>query len=269
MMKKDKRTVGFIPTPPTLSGLLKYWSFSTAPGRGGASRLTFMPDGHLEMIFDLKAANRDEQARIWGVQRNTFVYDITRPVELIGVKFLPGAFYSLFRVSAKRMTGRVLPLHAGLSRYADAFTGVYAGNNRRAAIAHLNKVFTELAAKRLPIDPGVERALKRVYSSGGRISVPAMAQGSNCSERWFLENFKKWVGIPPQAFLKYYKLVKTIKALNAGSRSLDATYRFGFWDQAHLTRSFKRQFGITPADTRRKMKTFISLYDAAPKPEKH
>ena len=59
--------------------------------------------------------------------------------------------------------------------------------------------------------------------------------------------FKEAYGIPPSAYLRQVRLRQARRRLATGAAIAEAAAATGFADQAHLTRWFRRTYGITPA----------------------
>ncbi len=64
--------------------------------------------------------------------------------------------------------------------------------------------------------------------------------------------FKAEYGLPPHAYLVQLRLAEARKRLAAGERVADVAATVGFSDQSHLGRWFRRAYGLTPADYRRR-----------------
>ncbi len=91
----------------------------------------------------------------------------------------------------------------------------------------------------------VERYIDKNISS--HISVEDLADLLHCSKFYFLREFKKLTGITPYQYLidkrlEQAKILMSSPQNNISSVGLD----LGFNDQAHFTRAFKNQFGLTP-----------------------
>jgi AraC-like DNA-binding protein len=55
------------------------------------------------------------------------------------------------------------------------------------------------------------------------------------------------VGIPPRRYLLWVRLMHAIEAAIGGDNLTTAAHEAGFADSAHLSRTFRRMFGRTPA----------------------
>jgi AraC-like DNA-binding protein len=62
-----------------------------------------------------------------------------------------------------------------------------------------------------------------------------------------LRAFRAATGLPPHAYLNQMRVRRARVLLAAGVPAADVAARVGFADQAHLTRHFKRTFGVPPA----------------------
>ncbi|KFF48437.1 AraC family transcriptional regulator [Salinicola sp. JS01] len=64
--------------------------------------------------------------------------------------------------------------------------------------------------------------------------------------------FKAAFGLAPHAYLVQLRLARARRCLAVGDAPAEVAARFGFADQSHLGRWFRRAYGLTPADYRRR-----------------
>lgn len=80
-----------------------------------------------------------------------------------------------------------------------------------------------------------------------RLTVEMLAAEAGLSPAHFAHAFKASLGQPPHRYVLTLRLERARRLLDTSCASLsDVAQRAGFSDQAHLTRLFKRAFGITP-----------------------
>ena len=72
-----------------------------------------------------------------------------------------------------------------------------------------------------------------------------VAQQLGWSESHFLHRFKQSMGVPWRPYLKWRRLQCALLALLRGQSATDAAHAAGFSDSAHLSRTFRQQFGMT------------------------
>jgi len=78
------------------------------------------------------------------------------------------------------------------------------------------------------------------------LSLGALAECAALSPFHFARCFRRATGLPPHAYLIQLRLDRARHLLAAGHSPTDAALAVGFYDQSHLTRHFKRTYGITP-----------------------
>jgi len=243
---------GAMLTPaPELTGLVRYWHLSTGckilkPG------LKMLPDEHMDIIFDFKSARGKGSMRLWGIQLGVRLLKMTNPVEFVGIKFVPGSFYSLFGRPAHLFSGKVLTLKSAIGQNAEYFNGIFALKTHEARVNFINSILVMFAKKRIPMEPKITRALKNIYIREGKITVDVLAKNAGWSEFWFSEVFKKWVGITPQQFCKHIKFKHTMRKLQSGHSFTDVISDLDYADQAHFINFFKHYTGLTPKNFTKK-----------------
>lgn len=78
------------------------------------------------------------------------------------------------------------------------------------------------------------------------ISLEELGAIANLSPFYLLRTFRKQVGLPPHEYLNQVRLTQAKQRLAQGEAIADVALATGFSDQSHLTRQFKRTWGITP-----------------------
>ncbi|HET6339365.1 MAG TPA: AraC family transcriptional regulator [Polyangiales bacterium] len=102
------------------------------------------------------------------------------------------------------------------------------------------------------VHPRVRRALRHLQSlpPEGDQSLEALAKVAGLSEGRFMHAFTESVGIPLRPYLAWLKLQRAAAAIVTGSSLGEAAHGAGFSDAAHMTRSFRRMFGVKPSELR-------------------
>jgi AraC family transcriptional regulator len=92
------------------------------------------------------------------------------------------------------------------------------------------------------------RALAMIESRlDARLTVETLAREVDLSPAHFARAFKETMGRAPHQYLLSLRLERARRMLEARGSSLSAVaQRWGFADQAHFTRLFKRTYGVTP-----------------------
>ncbi|HKO50535.1 MAG TPA: AraC family transcriptional regulator [Polyangiaceae bacterium] len=79
------------------------------------------------------------------------------------------------------------------------------------------------------------------------VDLSTLAKHTGVSRFQVLRIFKLRYGLPPHTYQLNVRLAFARKALRAGQLPAEVAAQYGFFDQSHLTRHFKRLLGVTPA----------------------
>jgi len=86
------------------------------------------------------------------------------------------------------------------------------------------------------------------------VSVEALARECGLSRSYFMKAFKQTTGVSPHQWVLAQRMDRAKNLLQSGSMSIsDVAVASGFSDQSHLTRTFGRMEGTTPAAWRRNL----------------
>jgi transcriptional regulator GlxA family with amidase domain len=80
----------------------------------------------------------------------------------------------------------------------------------------------------------------------GRLDVPRLAARVSMSERTFLRNFTRSIGMTPARFVETLRLDQTRTYLAAGMSIKEIATKVGYLTGAQLSKAFDRRYGMTP-----------------------
>ncbi|GLO63846.1 AraC family transcriptional regulator [Vibrio sp. MACH09] len=78
------------------------------------------------------------------------------------------------------------------------------------------------------------------------VSLEALEALTGLSKYKLIRSFNAQYGVTPHQFLLLIKINQAKRLLQSGQNCADTALSCGFFDQSHLTRNFKRAFGIAP-----------------------
>jgi AraC-like DNA-binding protein len=108
---------------------------------------------------------------------------------------------------------------------------------------------------RRSVHPRVKKALRLLRegaseTSKGRNSLEALAESVGLSPGRLMHVFTESIGIPLRPYLAWLKLQRAAGAIVGGVPLAEAAHSSGFADAAHMTRTFRRMFGVAPSELR-------------------
>jgi AraC-like DNA-binding protein len=145
---------------------------------------------------------------------------------------------------------------ASLKDDAAALAAAYEARASDAELISLARaVITQLAGSRPaptePSDARVARAIERIRARlGESVSLSSIAAEVHLSPDRFRHLFLEETGVGLRPYVLWLRLETALSAYVAGSTLTDAAHAGGFADSAHLSRTFKKMFGISPASVR-------------------
>ena len=113
--------------------------------------------------------------------------------------------------------------------------------------------------------PAVRRRVLELMdaSATAHLTIEVLAREAGLSPAHFARAFKESVGRAPHQHLLTLRLDRARRMLDAPNAALsDVALQTGFADQAHFTRFFKRQFGVTPGALLRTHRRSASLRES-------
>lgn len=105
------------------------------------------------------------------------------------------------------------------------------------------------SARPEPLHPAVRATLHRVRSGqGGTSSVEDLARAAGISAGRLSHVFREQVGTSLRVFILWSRLQRAVEEVRRGASLTEAAHAAGFSDSAHMSRSFRRMFGIAPSE---------------------
>jgi AraC-like DNA-binding protein len=148
----------------------------------------------------------------------------------------------------------IVALHAAaLEAEIAALAAAYAGRaSDSELIALARAAITALSNGAAPgstaLDHRIERAVALVRQQLDRVvQLSEVAAAVHLSPERFRHLFMEETGVRFRAYVLWLRLEIALAAYVDGSTLTDAAYAGGFADSAHLSRTFKKMFGITAA----------------------
>lgn len=250
-----------IPPSPGLKRYVKcYWALEAShPDSAGPEPV--MPDGCIELIFNLAApfrryhANGDVETQplsiVAGQMRSCAVIGPSGAIDLFGVRFRHAGASAFFSFPLNELTDRIIDLNFVLGRDGrETEEKLYAARTLTQRVAIVESVLFGLLAQNPGPDTIVEAATGMIVENMGLASIDRITAALGVNERRLERRFQRKSGISPKRFsriIRFQNFLNTATAEN-GRNLLDTALSFGYYDQAHLIREFREFSGKTPLE---------------------
>ena len=192
---------------------------------------------------------------VTGVVTRRFDVNLVEQGWVLGVKFRPGGLAALGQLDARQLADRVVPAIDLLpAATCDALRAIRTGTSPVAAARAADEALVGLVPDEP--DPAYATVLTLIDDMlrDRRIVRVAQLEERHALGRRQVERlFARYVGVGPKWVLSRYRMHDVVTALDGGYdgslTELAATH--GWYDQAHFTRDFVAQVGVTPSAYRR------------------
>ena len=165
------------------------------------------------------------------------------------------------------LTGTPLPLFrspviedpvmaASVRRLHRALTGRASELERYERLAGAARLLVRHASGREPARRGADRVVaarirELIHDSagdvgGGELTADDLAAAAGCSRYAAYRAFRQAYGLSPSDYQRQLRMQTARRLLSAGGAPAQVAADAGFADQAHLTRWFRRYYGVTP-----------------------
>ena len=221
-----------------------YWSLAARYTPPCRSRV--LPDGSSDIIIDL---GRVPRAFVVGTMRRAEVVPLTGRVDLLGVRFRPGAALPFLDVPLSDLTDREIALEALWGRAADALTDELTDVGADERLVRLERALSA-RQRRIHWEADlIARAVALLRHTRGGIGIRSLAIALGVGERRLQRAFDRGVGVSPKRLARVLRFLETVRWIGRAGKTPGAALALdaGYADQSHFVREFKALAGVTPA----------------------
>ncbi len=208
-----------------------------------------MPDGCCHLSYLRGPGNELGGITIVGPRMTPLIIPMTGGQICWDVKLRPGAFEALLGVPVEEVMDQTVEACDVVPHVHQRIQSELAASQ---SAEDAWRVFAEAILSWLPsarpIDAAVAGAVTHIEGSNGRATVGELAHAVSFSERQLQRRFQKAVGLSPKQFARIRRFRSCVGNMIAESPDAWGTVavRFGYSDQAHLTREFSKLSGLPP-----------------------
>ncbi|AKF03079.1 helix-turn-helix domain-containing protein [Sandaracinus amylolyticus] len=108
--------------------------------------------------------------------------------------------------------------------------------------------------------PAIAKVLRHLEQapSDADVSLDTLAALAGLSSSRFLHAFTEHVGLPLRPYVRWLRVRRAAGMLLGGAPASEAAHGAGFADAAHMSRTFREMFGVTPSEIARRSQSVQS-----------
>lgn len=252
--------------PEELQDVIKCFWYNSRDFRETEPDFEVMPDGNAEIIFMFKSGcsilrNGQQEPLpspfIMGLLGQPVQLHTEGDLEILGIRCFPWTVFDLLGLTAGKEEVHIFKhpiadLQPTLSKYLEA-------GDIGAAIAELTRYFLHVRAQ-VTSESMLFKAGTAMSKAKGSIAVSAVATAAHATVRTLERKFKQSSGytVKDVSGLIRFEQVRNRLWWYPDTNLAGLAHEFGYADQAHLSREFKRYSGSTPAAFAKKQKMVFS-----------
>jgi AraC-like DNA-binding protein len=203
--------------------------------------IPIVPDGSMDIVYDNK------NILLVGSLDEGLIIPLEPNRKIFGIRFKPSILAQLLNIKANDFTNQIRPLEDISKEFFLLLN--FAEQIKEIRINKLNSIFEELC-KDIILNQTILKVIDEIISKKGDILITEISQIYDINLRKLERLFNDLVGVSPKRFTNIIRFFYTFKDLlknRFDELSLKA-FDFGYYDQAHFNKEFKKFSSFTPTD---------------------
>jgi AraC-like DNA-binding protein len=249
------------PSPALRPFVSCFWSRVTRGGRA----IRVLPDGAVDILFDLAASSQGNGAFVVGTMTRALV--VTSPLsatsDFLAVRLRPGAAHSVLGLPAHELTDRREHLDGTCPWATDWSARLGEIRDLAGRLQVLDRLLCSRVAGVSAPDSRVLEGIRSLTDSRGSASVDQVSRRLGISRQQLKRLFDRHVGVGVKVFARIARLQGLLRAIPVSNSAVSLARNprspgwaglavdFGYYDQAHMGAEFKSLTGVTPQELHR------------------
>ncbi|TZF99041.1 AraC family transcriptional regulator (plasmid) [Chryseobacterium panacisoli] len=221
------------------------------------SGFTVMPDGYAEIIFHFGSGCSIAHQGIlqdlpspfiMGLLNQPALFHAQNQLEIIGIRCFPWTVFDLLGLSSEKTENGVHTLEHPVAKLQAVLNDLVSQRKIEEAVSQVEQYFLKLHSL-ITIDSLLFKAGAAMRKNNGAIPVNQVADSAHTTVRTLERKFKKSSGhtVKDVSGIMRFEQIRN-RLWHVPETSIAAlAQEFGYTDQSHLSREFKRYSGTTPA----------------------
>ncbi len=227
------------------SHIALFYQFTTT--LNSEDTLSLIPDGCFDILF--RCRKQTPHAILWTspLQRRV-QHNFQKNCEYFGVRFFPEQGLIKLKYPMKEMLDRQIPLLDVTSIDAAVIEKMCYASSFEERIKLFQRYLLRLEPNTNQDYEIVASAIKNITESSGLLNISDLSKKVGYSDRYIRGKFEEYIGFSPKQFCQIVKFQNCLHKLlfEDDQDLLDLIYDYGYFDQAHFIKGFKKFAYYTP-----------------------
>lgn len=242
-----------------------FWSGAVAPGPGMTFTHFSTASSGADLLFHFEGDFVAPNAA--GIPERLFTAGLYGPTDqfkqytalpgktgIFGVKLYPHAIPALLSIPALKFTNESADIVSLLGREGvELAEKVFSADSFQEKISVVSVFFAQKIRQQQKY-PCIEDAMMQVRQAKGQVYIPELIRKSSLSERQFERKFKEMAGFSLQSYARIVRFEAIVRSFSGNRvRLTELALDYGYFDQSHFNRDFKKFTGFTPLQYQRSL----------------
>lgn len=259
------------PSYPLSSYVHSFWTGVFNVSRDKNFSQLVVPNGYIELIIHLtedhcaltknnKQWDNSPDHTLIGLYTQPYEVKFSNLVNTFGIRFFPEGIYNLFKVPPAKIIGTYEDSEDVFGKpFREFCDRIKDKNNTTNLIAYAEQVLLRKLEENQNDHDYIKKAATIIRNHQGMLTQSELMSKVPISERQLQREFKNRIGITAKKYMRIARM-NAIQKYMQQADSFDfsfLTYEYGFADQSHFIREFKRLTGNSPRSFRNKENDYI------------
>ncbi len=171
-----------------------------------------LPDGCIDIIFDFADSRERYPVYVVGTMTRPILVTLSGAVDILGIRFRPGASQPFLQFNAAECTDDVADLSCFWGNIGSELWERVAGlPSTPARVKYLESYLLKEFGWRLGLDPYVQYAVRVIQKRKGSVTLAALEKGTGLSARQIERKFSQDIGLSPKAFARVIRFEHIVR----------------------------------------------------------
>lgn len=244
-----------------LSALVNVFWTLDIPFDSKVEKQKIIPDGHIEMTFNLKDKLKryvsdneyviPPSSKILGQRTKAYFIEPMGHVQIFGVCFYPHGFANFVNYPLEKLVDKSVTIASlfGKTHSDKLKQNIVEANGTENRIKLMEAFLLDKLKNEGTINKLVKTTVDSLLETNGGTAIGKLLKNNLPQRRQLERNFRKQIGISPKKLGKVLRLQSALKNLLSGKHNLtNIAYSSKYYDQNHFVKDFKELVGTTPKE---------------------